>query len=80
MISVCDDCEYTTMIADLIETLASMDKFLLKIWIGNSELPYLFNHNHDIRFLQEGVRIQNENVVEYIFYDIINDLRVINES
>ena len=80
MISVCQDCEYTVLIADLIETLSAMDKFVLRIWIGNNELPFLFNHEYDIKFLQEGIRIQKMNVVEYIFYDVITELRVIDES
>ena len=80
MISLCDDCEYTILIADLIETLASMKKFVLRIWIGSNELPLMFNHEYDVKFLQEGIRIQKNNVVEYIFYDVITEVRVIDES
>lgn len=80
MISVCDDCEYTVTIADLIETLAGLDKYLLKIWVTGSELPFGFDHEYDLHFLQESIRIQRGNVVEYIFYDLISYVRVINES
>ena len=80
MISVCDDCEYTVTIADLIETLAGLDKYLLRIWVTVSELPFVFNQGYDLNFLQESIRIQRGNVVEYIFYDLISYVRVINES
>jgi len=80
MIDVCDDCEYTITIADLIETLASCDKFVIRIWLTGSELPFVYNQNHDFIFLQESIRICDGRSVMYIFYDMISYVRVINED
>ena len=77
MIKVCDDCEYTILIADLIETLASLDEFILKIWITGTELPFTCDDRMDLDFLQEGIRFSNENVVLYIFYDTIATIKVV---
>ena len=77
MISLCEDCEYTVLIANLIETLSSVERFSLKIWVSNVELPFKFNESDDIQFLQEGVRIERDGKIEYIFYDLITHIKVV---
>ena len=81
MIELCDDCDYTILIADLISTLMIYDKdntpFLLKIWIGGSELPFEFKSSYHFYFLQEGIRVETNDKIEYLFYDVINQIEVI---
>lgn len=81
MIELCDDCEYTVIIADLIATLMTLDKdnqrFKVKIWVGNVELPFLFDNNCNFDFLQEGLRVEMEKVIDYIFYDLISLVEVV---
>lgn len=80
MISVAEDCEYAILFADLIETLSRLDKFVLKIWVNGSELPFEFYSSFDFHFVQEGIRISDGNDVMYVFYDTITYVRVLNES
>lgn len=78
MIKVCDECEYTILIADLIETLAGLDDFLLRIWVNGSEISYDFkSKDKDFEFLQEGLKISDEAMIDYIFYDTIVSVKVI---
>ena len=81
MIEVCDDCDYTVMIADLIATLMTLDKhnekFTLKIWISNTELPFPFESNCHFDFLQEGLRVDDLSTIRYLFYDIITLIEVV---
>jgi len=77
MISVCDDCDYTVLIADLIETLAGLDKFVLRIWVSGSEISYDFESDNDFKFLQEGLKVSNKDMTDYIFYDTIVSVKVI---
>lgn len=81
MIELCDDCDYTILIADLIATLMTMDKdsksFTLKIWITGSELPFEFESYNHFDFLQEGIRVETSDKIVYLFYDVINQLEVV---
>ena len=81
MIEVCDDCEYTVLIADLIATLMTKDKhdesFILKIWITGSELPFEFDSSNHFDFLQEGIRIETKERIVYLFYDILTQVEVL---
>lgn len=81
MIELCDDCDYTILIADLIATLMTMDKdskpFTLKIWITGSELPFEFESFNHFDFLQEGIRVETSDKIVYLFYDVINQLEVV---
>lgn len=77
MIKVCDDCEYTVLIADLIETLASLDEFRLKMWVNGNEIPYTFHSGMaDFEFLQEGLKISNKENIQYLFYDTLISIMV----
>lgn len=76
MISVCDDCEYTTLIADVIVQLDKLDKFNVQVWVSNTELPFCFNESWDYHFLQEGIRISKYGNTFYIFYDLISLIEV----
>ena len=76
MIAKCDDCEYTVSIADLMSTLSFLDKFTLKIWISGSELPFEYTEADDFKFLQESLKIMTDTAIEYIFYDIIQLVRI----
>ena len=81
MIELCDDCDYTILVADLIATLMTMDKdskpFTLKIWITGSELPFEFESFNHFDFLQEGIRVETSDKIVYLFYDVINQLEVV---
>ena len=81
MIELCDDCDYTILVADLIATLMTMDKdnqvFTLKIWITGSELPFEFESYNHFDFLQEGIRVESNERIVYLFYDIISQIEVI---
>ena len=79
-ISVNDDSEFTLFIADLIETLAQTEKFVLKIWINGSELPFEFDNACSFYFMQEGFRVDTGEFIDYIFYDNIVSLRLMYES
>lgn len=80
MIAKCEDCEYTVSIADLMVTLSKLDKFELKIWITGTELPFEYSEKDDFKFLQESLKIVTDSAVEYIFYDIIQLVRINYES
>ena len=81
MIEVCDDCEYTVLIADLIATLMTYDKdnkpFTLKIWVTGSELPFEFDYSSHFDFLQEGLRVETNERIVYLFYDILSEVEVL---
>lgn len=79
MISVADDNEFTVLIADLIETLASTTKFTLELWVG-SELPLTVNESFNYYFMQEGVRISAGRQILWIFYDTISMVRLKHEG
>lgn len=81
MIELCDDCDYSILIADLIATLLTYDKdgksFILKIWINGSELPFEFESSNHFSFLQEGLRVESMDKIEYLFYDIWSQVEVL---
>lgn len=81
MIEVCDDCDYTVLIADLIATLMTYDKdkkpFILKIWINGTELPFEFDCSSHFDFLQEGLRVETNERIVYLFYDILSEVEVL---
>ena len=76
MISKCEECEYSITIADLMVTLSQLDLFDLKIWITGTELPFEYSEKDDFKFLQESLKIVTDTAVEYIFYDIIQLVRI----
>lgn len=80
MIELCDECEYTILIADLIATLMVYlkddESFTLKIWY-NTELPFEFTSESYFNFLQEGLRVEDKSGIKYIFYDLITSIEVI---
>ena len=81
MIELCDDCDYTILIADLIATLMTYDKdkkpFTLKIWINGTELPFEFDCSSHFNFLQEGLRVETNERIVYLFYDILSEVEVL---
>ena len=79
MIEIADDNEFSVIIADFIKTLARIGKFDLLIWVNGSELPFEFDQHCKFYFMQEGFRVINDNVIDYIFYDNIASLRVFYE-
>lgn len=76
MIAKCDDCEYSITIADLMVTLSQLDEFNLKIWITGSELAFEYSEKDDFKFLQESLKVVTATAIEYIFYDIIQLVRI----
>ena len=75
-ISIADDNDFTIIIADLIETLAGTSKFVLKIWITGSEVPYLFTDEDKFYFMQEGFRVSQKKHIDWFFYDNIVSVRL----
>ena len=80
MIRKCDDCEYSVLIADLMVTLDRADQFILKIWTGGKELAFIFDDEHTLTFLQEGIKAEKGNRVNYIFYDTIDNIMVMRNA
>ena len=76
-ITLCDDCEFSILIADLIKTISNTEKYLLKIWLRGTELPFKYSYERDYHFMQEGVRIMDDRHIDWIFYDEIAFVRVI---
>lgn len=83
MIELCDECEYSIIVADLIATLMTYDKhgkaFDVKIWFSNHNLPFTFDSDSHFDFLQEGVRIESDIGISYIFYDVIEFIYVVKK-
>ena len=77
MISLCENCDFSILVADMIEKMSSMDLFVVKIWLNNAELPFIFDSDHDFYFMQEGIRISTKKNVMYIFYDVITFVKII---
>ena len=71
------DGEFSYTISDLIKTLAKTYRFKLKIWLTGVELPLEFNDECDFTFLQESVKVVDENLIQYVFYDLIANIRVV---
>ena len=79
-ITLCDDCEFSILVADLIKTINDTSKFLLKIWLRGTELSFNYSDEWDYHFMQEGVRIMNNEQIDWIFYDEIAFVRVYYEN
>lgn len=83
MIDLCENCEYSILIADVIATLMTMEKdekpFVIKIWYQNRELPLKFDSGSHFDFLQEGIRIDNGQKICYMWYDIIDSIEVVRK-
>ena len=79
MISVAEDNEFSVIVADIIETIAKVEKFDLLVWVNGSEIAYEFDQHCNFHFMHEGCRVVRDNLIDYIFYDNITTLRVIYE-
>lgn len=87
MIKIEEDCEFITMIADLIKLLGNLkDDYKLKIWVSGCESPFEFSSDENITFLNEGIRfhkkirpkyLENVDTFSYIFYDSIVNILVV---
>lgn len=79
MIELQEDAEFVPLIADLIATLLTRDQmddekdrlFTLNIWTNNRDLPFSFESDCHFEFMQEGLRIEDNTAVMYLFYDTI---------
>lgn len=76
MISVEDECEYTTLIADLILQLSEIHDFKISFWIGDNVPVTANSKDNTFHFLQEGIRISGINIVAYVWYDTITMIKV----
>ena len=76
MISKCDDCEYTVTIADLMMTLSELEHFYVQFWINSVEIPVTVCDDADIKFLQESIRVDDGESIQYILYDMITHIEV----
>lgn len=77
MISVCEDCEYTILIADLIQTIDKLYSFTLLVWNHNRDMPLKYTSDYDFHFLQEGIRVDNTYSVVYLYYDEMEHIEVV---
>lgn len=81
MIELCEECDYSILIADLIATLMVLEKhkesFVVKMWCNTSELPFIFTDDSHFNFLQEGLRVERNGSIKYIFYDVITCIEVL---
>lgn len=75
-INTAKDCEYTITIADLMTQLSQLEHFIIYFWINSSEIPEKFDESWDFLFLQESVKISNDNEIKYVHYDVITFIRV----
>ena len=75
-ITLCDVCEFSILVADLIKTINDTSKFLLKIWLRGTELSFDYSDEWNYHFMQEGVRIMNNEQIDWISYDEIAFVRV----
>ena len=75
-ISTAKDCEYTITIADLMTQLSQLEHFTISFWINNYEIPEKFDESWDFLFLQESVKISNDDEIKYVHYDVITFIRV----
>lgn len=78
MIDVESESEFTVLVADLIVKLADLKEFKLLVWISGSEIAYEFDSYCDFYFMQEGFRVSYENVIDYIYYDMISGIKVVS--
>ena len=87
MIELQKDAEFVPLVADLIATLMTRDEmddardrlFTLNIWTNNRDLPFSFESHCHFEFMQEGLRIEDDRAVMYLFYDVIEYIRVDKE-
>ena len=77
MIQSYDEIEYSDIIKDVISTLKSSEKFILKIWVDGSEVPFKIGEVADIEFLKESVKISSDEGFTWILYGIIMVIQVI---
>ena len=79
MIEISAD-EYVSLVADVIAVLSTMDKagdkYLLKVWYNNCDLPFEFDSNCFIEFLQEGLKVDDAMCIKYLWYDSIEAFMV----
>lgn len=79
-ISVGDCGEFTYTIMDLIIKLKELEKFILKIWVNGSELPFKCDNEWDIHFIQESVRVSRGNRIKYVALDSIVAIEIIKNK
>lgn len=87
MIELQKDAEFVPLMADLVATLLTRDSmederdrlFTLNIWTNGRDLPFQFESHCHFEFMQEGLRIEDDRAVMYLFYDVIEYIRVDKE-
>ena len=79
-VQVAEGCEYSTLIASFIEQLASLDKFILNIHMSNGTTPLPFTDDDSFIFYDDGVRIQSDNHISFIFYDMLVGMEIIHKE
>lgn len=75
-----EDIQYSGIILNVIETLSEMDKFVLRIWVDGTEVPYTIFGDDEIEFLHESVKIttiqDRTKKVTWVLYGIIMSFEV----
>ena len=68
--------EYPELIEKLISDLSYNESFeSINIWCG-VEIPYNFDNQSILEFLQDGLKVTNGDCIYYIYYDTITGLMV----
>ena len=75
-----DNIEYSGIIQNVVETLSEMEKYVLRIWVDGTEVPYLIFGDDEIEFLHESVKIttveDRTRKITWILYGIIMSFEV----
>jgi len=75
-----EDIEYSGIINDVIDSLSNLDKYILRIWVDGTEIPFSVFHDDEIEFLHESVKITSTEgstkTISWILYGIIMSFKV----
>ena len=71
------DIDYSGVVSDVIQHLKSMDVFILKVWIDNTEIPFEGTDDDDIEFLQQAIKITKGKETVWILYGVIRTFKVL---
>lgn len=76
-----DDIEYSGIIQNVIETLSELDRYIVRIWVDGTEIPYWVFDDDTIEFLHESIKItkveKGTKTTTWILYGIIMSFEVV---
>lgn len=73
-----EDIDYSGVIGNVIETLDGLDRYILRIWVDSTEIPFTIFDDDKIEFLQESIKVTSSDggTITWILYGIIMTLKV----